>query len=114
MKNISIKILSIVTVFPLLVQLVVRKRKKAILRKKVLAEGIDDYANTAKNIANSISKGRALYKELITKVHPDRFTDERKIIATELSAKITGSKRNFDELTRLKIQVEKFLTESKK
>ena len=107
-----LKVISIVTVIPFLVQLVIRKRKKFILRKKVLADGTDDYIGTAKNIANSISKSRKLYKELIVKVHPDRFLDERRLVATELSAKITTVKRNFDELSLLKIEVDKFLNDN--
>ena len=109
MKNEILKALTIVTVVPFIVQFFIKQRKKSQLRKRVLLDGIDDYANTAKNIANSISKSRLLYKELIVKIHPDRFLDDRKIIATELSARITKAKRNFDDLEQLKIEVENFL-----
>jgi hypothetical protein len=109
MKIKILKVLSIITVLPFIIQLIIKKRKKSILRKKVLADGTDDYIGAAKNIANSISKSRELYKELIVKIHPDRFLDERKIIATELSAKITKAKRNYNELNMLKIEVETFL-----
>jgi hypothetical protein len=93
MKIKIIKVVSIITVIPLLIQFFIKQRKKSQLRKRVLQVGSDDYANTAKNIANSISKSRLLYKELIVKIHPDKFPDERKIIATELSARITSQKK---------------------
>lgn len=109
MKSKVLKIISIATVLPFIIQIIIKQRKKSILRKKVLADGTDDYKGAAKNIANSISKSRELYKELIVKVHPDRFQDERRVIATELSAKITKAKRNYDELTFLKTEVEKFM-----
>jgi hypothetical protein len=112
MKYKILKVLSLITVLPFIIQLVIKQRKKSILRKKVLADGTDDYKGAAKNIANSISKSRELYKELIVKIHPDRFLDERKIIATELSAKITKAKRNYDELNMLKIEVETFLNDN--
>jgi hypothetical protein len=114
MKIKILKILSIITVLPFIIQTIIKKRKKSILRKKVLADGTNDYTSTAKNIANSISKSRELYKELIVKVHPDRFQDERRILATELSAKITKAKRNYDELSLLKIEVATFLNDEKK
>jgi hypothetical protein len=113
MKRKVFKIISIITVIPFIIQLIIKQRKKSILRKKVLADGTNDYMGAAKNIANSISKSRELYKELIVKIHPDRFLDERKVVATELSAKITKAKRNFDELSLLKIEVEKFLNDDK-
>jgi hypothetical protein len=113
MKSKALKILSIITVLPFIIQIIIKQRKKSILRRKVLADGTDDYKGAAMNIANSISKSRELYKELIVKIHPDRFQDERRIVATELSAKITTARRNYDELTFLKIEVEKFLSNEK-
>jgi uncharacterized membrane protein YhiD involved in acid resistance len=111
MKSKFLKILSILTVLPFITQLILKQRKKSILRKKILAEGNEDYKVTAQNIANSISKSKDLYKELIVKIHPDRFQDERRVVATELSAKITTARRNYNELSLLKIEVEKFLDE---
>lgn len=109
MKFKVLKILSIITVLPIITQIILKQRKKSILRKKVLADGTDDYKGAAKNIANSISKSRELYKELIVKVHPDKFQDERRIVATELSARITKAKRNYNELISLKTEVDKFM-----
>lgn len=113
MKHKIIKIISVITVIPIIVKFIINRRKKSKLRKLVLEDSSDDYTNTAKNIANSISKSRQLYKELIIKIHPDRFLDDRKVKATELSARITKSKRNFDDLSNLKIEVENFLNENK-
>ncbi|WP_291399573.1 hypothetical protein [Daejeonella sp.] len=109
MKSKILKVLSIITVVPFIIQIIISQRKKSNLRKKVLADGTNDYIRTAQNIANSISKSKALYKELIVKVHPDRFTHDKKEEATELAARITKAKRNYDALTLLKKDVEDFL-----
>lgn len=74
-----------------------------------MSEGISDYKSVAQNIALSISKSKDLYKSLIVKVHPDKFIEEKKEEATELSTRITMAKKNYEELTRLKIEVEQFL-----
>lgn len=109
MKSKILKVISIITIVPFVIQFIIKQRKKSILRKKVLADGTNDYEGTAKNIANSISKSRSLYKELITKVHPNNFNDDRIELATELSSKITKAKRNYEELIKLKIEVEEFI-----
>jgi hypothetical protein len=109
MKSKILKVLSIITIVPFFVQLIINQRKKSNLRKKVLADGTNDYGGTARNIANSISKSRILYKELITKVHPNNFNDNRIELATELSSKITKAKRNYEELEKLKIEVDEFI-----
>lgn len=82
------------------------ERKK--LRKKILLEG-DSYSFTAENITNSISKSKELYKDLIIKVHPDRFEEKYKKEATELSSKITKNKKDYHSLLELKKEVEEFL-----
>lgn len=74
-----------------------------------MSEGKSDYKSVAQNIALSISKSKDLYKSLIVKVHPDKFIEEKKEEATELSTRITMAKKNYEELTRLKIEVEQFL-----
>ncbi len=86
------------------------KRRKNKLRKKILADGPSNYGEVAENIALSISKSKALYKELIIKVHPDKFSEDKKEMANELASKITKSKRNFEELAKLKIEVDAFLS----
>lgn len=113
MKHKIIKIISVITLIPIIVKFIINRRKKSKLRKLVLEDSSNDYTNTAKNIANSIAKSRQLYKELIIKIHPDRFLDDRKVKATELSARITKAKRNFDDLSNLKIEVENFLNDNK-
>lgn len=84
------------------------RRKKVELRKKILSEELS-YNETAENITKSISYSNKLYKELITKTHPDLFESEKKAFATELSAEITKNKKNYNELLRLKKIVEDFL-----
>ena len=86
---------------------------KRRLRNKVLQDGTSDYKGVAENIALSIAKSRNLYKELIIKVHPDRFLDSKKEIATELSSRITKAKKNYSELLHLKEEVENFLNNNK-
>lgn len=78
-----------------------------------MADSESDYTKTAKNIALSISKSKNLYKSLITEVHPDRFQDEKKLIAEQLSIKITNAKKNYKELISLKVEVDEFLKQHK-
>ena len=105
-----LKLSSIILLIPLLGKSILKCREKRKLRKRVFEDRTEDFESTARNIANSISKSKALYKELIIKIHPDKFLDkETKLIATELSSRITKSKRNFDELVKLKTEVEMFL-----
>jgi hypothetical protein len=95
-----------------LIYIIYKKRQKRIeLRNKVLADGTSNYKDVAKNIALSISKSKIIYKELIVKVHPDnpKFQNENKEIANELSSRITKSKKNYDELVKLKTEVDNFL-----
>jgi hypothetical protein len=85
------------------------RKKKSSLKRKILEEDIS-YSEEAKNIINSISKSKSLYKELITKVHPDIFADvDDKQKATELSSSITENKHNYNELSKLKKEVHSFL-----
>ena len=109
-KNLIIASLSAaVLLLPVALILFKKRKAKRDLKRRVLADGNSDYSGTAKNIALSISKSKQLYKDLIVKVHPDRFQDDLKEKATELSAKITKSKRNYDELLSLEIEVKTFL-----
>jgi hypothetical protein len=77
--------------------------KKRKLRKKVLASGTDDYRGTAIDIALSISKAQTLYKELITKSHPDRFPTDtvKQARAAEITALLTDAKRNYRKLIEI-------------
>lgn len=96
------------SIFSFVKAFLLERRKKSELRKKILSEKIS-YADTAENITKSISHSDKLYKELITKVHPDLFEEGIKAYATELSSKITKNKKNYNELLKLKIEVEDFL-----
>lgn len=86
-----------------------KRKKRSEIRKKVLVDSERDYGKIAKNMAFSISKSKNLYKLLIAKVHPDRFQDEKKVIAEHLSRKINNAKKNYDELISLKVEVDEFL-----
>lgn len=85
-----------------------KKRHRRDLRRKILSKS-GSYEEMADNITKSITKSRDLYKLLITKVHPDRFIDEKKTIATELSSRITENKKDYAELLKLKEEVDLFL-----
>ena len=90
-----------------------KRRLRRNIRKKLSEKDDNNFKSIFKNMAFSISKSKELYKSLITRVHPDRFTDEKKIKAEELSARITKFKKNYDELIKLKIEVENFLNQIK-
>lgn len=79
------------------------KIKRYKIYKKVLEDNNEDYTSTAKNIADSISKARVLYKEYIIKVHPDRFPNDpvKQKRASELSSMLTESKRNYKKLLQI-------------
>lgn len=85
-----------------------KRKQRNELRKKILAEKIS-YSDTAENITKSIIGSKALYRELITKVHPDLFKEEQKDIVTELASNVTINKKNYKELLKLKIEVEKLI-----
>lgn len=81
-------------------------RKK--LREQLLTDVDENFEETTQNIVLSISKSNALYKSLIKQVHPDKFQEDKRVVATELSMKITQAKRNYKELLKLKEEVEHF------
>jgi DNA-binding transcriptional regulator GbsR (MarR family) len=89
-----------------------KRKKKNELRKKILSEKIS-YSDTAKNITKSITQSNALYKKLITKIHPDLFEESKKNDVTELASEITKNKKNYNELIKLELEVEEFIKESK-
>ena len=64
-------------------------------------------------MVDGFSKGKKLYKDLITKAHPDRFLDdESKNLANDLSSRITKSKLNYQELKELEVEVREFLAKA--
>jgi hypothetical protein len=105
-KICGIFILSITT---LLIVTHKRRKRKRKLREAILSDNSKDYNETARNIALSIGKSKALYKKLITQVHPDNFIDNRNTKATELSQRITSAKRSYSDLLLLEKEVNDFL-----
>jgi superfamily I DNA and RNA helicase len=87
--------------------------KRHKIRKRLLEDGETDINETAKNIAQSISKARGLYKTLIVTVHPDRFEERYREEANELAARITRSKRNYLALIGIKKEVDVFIAKSR-
>jgi hypothetical protein len=87
--------------------------KRHKIRKRLLEDGETDINETAKNIAQSISKARGLYKTLIVTVHPDRFEERYREEANELAARITRSKRNYLALMGIKKEVDVFIAKSR-
>ena len=92
----------------LVIIFIIKKIKRKRLVSKILSEGEGDYAITAKNIAQSISQSKVLYKELITKVHPDRFPNDpiKQERASKISAMLTEAKRNYNKLLEISILIE--------
>ena len=109
MKNTSLAALLLLGLVPISIVLIRKKIKRARLKRRIL-EDSDDYKTSTQNIVDSISKSKGLYKELITAVHPDKFQDiEKRNKATDLASRITKSKKNYNDLVQLKIEVSEFL-----
>jgi hypothetical protein len=108
MKNKLLKILSVITIIPFFIKLFKERKRKSKLRRKIISDG-GDYTDSVKNIANSIAKSKLLYRELIVKVHPDKFLDDKKHVANELASRITKSKRNYNDLMNLKVEIDEFI-----
>jgi len=89
-----------------IIRIVLKRRR---IRKFMKEDGETDLNETFKNIALSMAKARSLYKKLIARVHPDRFEEQFKEEATELSTRITTFKRNYAELMKIQTEVDSFL-----
>jgi hypothetical protein len=78
--------------------------KKSKLRKKILESGTNDYSGTAKDIIVSMKNAKALYKDLISKSHPDRFPNDlvKQVRAAEITVLLIDAKRNYRKLIELK------------
>jgi hypothetical protein len=83
--------------------------KRRRLRRKILKKLKDENNNSGHvaNILNGITKGKKLYKELATKIHPDRYKEVFKAEATRLNQELTLNKKNFDGMILIKDQIEK-------
>ena len=87
-----------------------KRKKKRELRSKIKSENnTNEYSQMARNTVLNISRSKELYMRLITQTHPDRFTNDMKVTATELSQRITEAKHNYSELVEIEIEVNKFL-----
>lgn len=106
------RILAVLTILPALYLLIRRWWRRKRIRARIMSDGESDYRKTASNIANSIAKARVLSKSLLVKVHPDRMPPEKVERATALAARITESKRNYEALQQLEIEVNQLLSEN--
>ena len=81
--------------------------KKRKLRRKILSKLKVEYNNQGQfvNILNGITKGKKLYKELASKIHPDRFKEIYKDEATRLNQELTLNKKNYDGMCLLENQI---------
>ena len=87
-----------------------RKLKRRINQQNITDNGDINYKEIGKNIGYGMSSKREeLYKRLIIQIHPDRFTDDRKVTATELSQRITEAKHNYSELVEIEKEVSEFI-----
>jgi hypothetical protein len=106
-----IEILKRILIFPYIIEKIIKRRK---LRKELLKDGTSDFEGVAGNIVNSISKSKKLHKELIGKIHADRFTDETlKFKAGEIATRVNLARRDYAELIKLKVEVDNFISEFK-
>lgn len=112
-KYYAVQAITILAVSILAFFVIRRTIKRHKIRKKLLEDGETDINETAKNIAQSISKARGLYKTLIVTIHPDRFEERYREEANELAARITKSKRNYSVLMGIKEEVDAFIAKSK-
>ncbi len=94
--------------FSFAIYLIIINKRKRVLQRLKKTDSLN-YKREILNISKSISKSKNLYKQLIVKVHPDKFTGDDNEAATILSQKITSSKRNYNELILLSKEVESFL-----
>lgn len=104
----------IVPIIIVVIFLYFRSSKKRALRSKVLRDTNSSIEKVSfENMVDGFSKGKKLYKDLITKAHPDRFLDdESKNLANDLSSRITKSKLNYQELKELEVEVREFLAKA--
>jgi hypothetical protein len=100
--------MSIFSIISKIKGVLLKRKQKSELRKKILSEKVS-YSSTAENITKSITGSKKLYLQLIKKVHPDLFGKEQQEHVTELASKITKNKRNYNELFKLKIEVENLI-----
>lgn len=111
MKKILIRTLLALTIIPLIYRQIRKWHRKRKIRKEIMEDGHSDFGSAARNIALSISQAKALSKSLLVKIHPDRMPVSKIERATALAARISESKRNYEGLKALEIEVEALLAE---
>lgn len=100
----------IIAISEFVVILILLMKPALFRRKETLGDGVFQRINDLKksevdmeNVMNSITSAKTLYKELITKCHPDRFQDESmREKAEKLSQEISSSQRDYAKLMELK------------
>lgn len=65
-------------------------------------------ADQSRNVVDGMVKARRLYKELSIKTHPDRNPDNREL-AERLMQEVVANRHNYEELLRLKEEIEENL-----
>lgn len=95
-----IAIVELVIIIVLITLIKSSNNSRSEIKKKVLAEGDIDFSN----LVNSSFNAEGLYRDILIKCHPDRFSPdtEKMVIANELSAKITKNKHDIKRLEELK------------
>ncbi|MFM1947726.1 MAG: hypothetical protein RL207_2009 [Bacteroidota bacterium] len=81
-----------------------RRRRRKILNKLKVE---NNNQGQVVNILNGITKGKKLYKELASKIHPDRYQEYYKEEATRLNQELTLNKKNFEGMILIKDQIER-------
>lgn len=62
----------------------------------------------SKNVVDGMAKAKRLYKELTIKAHPDQNPDKR-VIAEDITSRLTSNKHNYIALLKLKSEIEEEL-----
>ena len=73
------------------------------LIKKIFSK--NDNKDESLNVVTSISKAKALYKDLIVKAHPDKHPNQSEL-ATTLTELINKNRYNYSELQKIKKRIE--------
>ena len=68
-----------------------------------------NYKNEGTNIALGMSNGKALHRQLISQVHPDRVDPERREEADQLSRQINAARYDYRTLLELQKEVNAFI-----
>lgn len=96
-----------------LIRYILKNRNKLSNEELAQLEKLKDAKRTnidMNGLLDSINNSKALYKELITKCHPDRFVDAgMREKANAIIQEITQNKNNYAVLVQLKVKAEQEL-----